>query len=133
MFVPPFLKFTSSKPCICLFFTGYCFLHSSSIDYTLSSTFATHWAVGLPTSTRVGCGCWMSSLRIFELCLDRAWASVCNGCVGGKAVSRSFKNSFPILLFTFLEKGGLNQVTGFVLHFFFFLVAKGVGGGHTSK
>ena len=55
---------------------------------------------------------------------------MCNGCVGGKAVSKSFKNSFPILLFTFLEKGGLNQVTGFVLHFFFFLVAKVVGGSY---
>ena len=65
--------------------------------------------------------------EILTVCLVK---SLCKGFVGGKAVSMSVKNSFPILLFTFLENGGLNQVTGFVLHFFFFLFVRTTGGSY---
>ena len=49
--------------------------------------------------------------------LVKSW---CRGLSGGKEVSSKERNSFPTLLFTFREKGGLNHVTGLLLVFFFF-------------
>ena len=77
---------------------------------------------------------WFSSCRSFLLCPDTAWAilgihlqdnltvwrlkSLCRGLLGGKEESSKVRNSLPTLLFTFMEQGGLNQVTGFFLFSF---------------
>ena len=58
---------------------------------------------------------------IFIVCLLKIFES---GFCGGKHSSTSFRNSFPIFVFTVELKGGLNQVTS---RFLFLFLGAGLG------